>query len=113
MIALQPKGPFNFRQASFRRMVDMHDIGLLDGVPPARTGLDHAAAQPYFHAVNRNGQVEVSGLTHASAGHRSRRQDRDDDGIFAEWRWKDGRLTVRNDRYGVHPLFYFGGPREI
>jgi asparagine synthase (glutamine-hydrolysing) len=94
-------------------MVDMHDTRLLDGLPCAAAGLDDAAAQPYFHAVIRRGQVEVSGLTQASVGHRVRRQNRDDDGIFAEWRWEDGRLTVHNDRYGVHPLFYFGDTREV
>jgi asparagine synthase (glutamine-hydrolysing) len=34
-------------------------------------------------------------------------------GIFAEWAWDGLRLTVRNDRYGFYPLFYYQGPHEI
>jgi asparagine synthase (glutamine-hydrolysing) len=34
-------------------------------------------------------------------------------GLFAEWEWDGQRLTVRNDRYGFYPLFYYQGPHEI
>lgn len=35
------------------------------------------------------------------------------DGVFAEWSWDGTRLTVRNDRYGCYPLYYFTRPGEI
>src|SRR5439155_1603673 len=35
------------------------------------------------------------------------------DGVFAEWKWDGRRLRVRNDRYGVHPLFYYATANEI
>ncbi|MET7571738.1 asparagine synthetase B family protein [Streptomyces sp. NPDC005492] len=28
------------------------------------------------------------------------------EGIFAAWRWDGARLLARNDRYGMHPLYY-------
>jgi hypothetical protein len=46
-------------------------------------------------------------------GHRISRADGSHDGIFAEWRWDGRRLTVRNDRYGFQPLFYFCAASEI
>ena len=35
------------------------------------------------------------------------------DGVFAEWCWDGQRLTVKNDRYGFYPLFYYQCPGEI
>lgn len=29
------------------------------------------------------------------------------DGIFAEWLWDGTELVVKNDRYGLYPLYYF------
>jgi len=34
-------------------------------------------------------------------------------GIFAEWEWDGRRLEVRNDRYGILPLFFCQNEREI
>jgi len=36
-----------------------------------------------------------------------------DDGIFVEWHWDGEVLTVRNDRYGIYPLFYAGDNKKI
>ncbi|HUI25388.1 MAG TPA: asparagine synthase-related protein [Candidatus Kryptonia bacterium] len=35
------------------------------------------------------------------------------DGVFAEWNWDGQRLTVRNDRYGCYPLYYFADALEV
>jgi len=29
------------------------------------------------------------------------------EGLYAEWNWHGGTLTVRNDRYGIYPLYWF------
>ena len=34
-------------------------------------------------------------------------------GIFAEWHWDGNEVLVRNDRYGMQPLFYFVRPAEL
>ncbi len=36
-----------------------------------------------------------------------------DDGIFVQWRWNGETLTVENDRYGIHPLFYCARAESI
>ena len=35
------------------------------------------------------------------------------DGIFAKWDWDGERLVVRNDRYGLYPLYYFQNGNTI
>lgn len=35
------------------------------------------------------------------------------DGIWAGWTWDGTRLTVRNCRYGLYPLYYFVGADEV
>ena len=35
------------------------------------------------------------------------------EGVFAEWSWDGGRLTVTNDRFGLYPLFYTEGDGKI
>jgi len=36
-----------------------------------------------------------------------------DDGIFAQWRWADGRLEIERDRWGVQPLFWSVTPTSV
>lgn len=59
------------------------------------------AENSLFQAAVKHGRLRVSGSDHCFLGHRAA-----DDGIFAEWSWDGQRLTVRNDRYGMYPLFY-------
>ncbi|MFI9167934.1 asparagine synthetase B family protein [Streptomyces lincolnensis] len=35
------------------------------------------------------------------------------EGIFAAWEWDGDRLLARNDRYGMHPLYYRAGASSL
>lgn len=59
------------------------------------------AENSFFQATVTHGRVAVSGPDKCFFGHRVA-----DDGIFAEWSWDGQRLNVRNDRYGMYPMFY-------
>src|ERR687887_1704648 len=51
--------------------------------------------------------VHASGQPHFFRGHTiPRRAGQRRDGIYGEWHWDGEELTVRNDRYGVLPLFF-------
>ena len=76
-------------------------------------GRDRALAAPWFHAVRGRAGVDVSGDADVFRGHRIPHGDGTPDGVFAEWKWDGRRLRVRNDRYGVHPLFYYATANEI
>lgn len=52
-------------------------------------------------------QVRSRGIHKCSFGHKIVESGRLTDGIFAEWEWDGETLTVRNDRYGIYPLYYF------
>jgi len=55
--------------------------------------------------------VHTQGAPRWSGGHRLRSATCETaDGIFAEWTWDGRRLSIANDRYGFHPLFYTQGP---
>jgi asparagine synthase (glutamine-hydrolysing) len=72
-------------------------------------------AEPFFRAttVGRSG-YETAGNPLCAFGHKLEPTARDiPDGIFAEWSWDGSRLTVRNDRYGAYPIYYFTRPGEI
>lgn len=60
----------------------------------------------YFQAKKRDGTVSVVGEPHAEYGWRPT-------GSFAEWEWDGKCLTVRNDRYGIYPIFYHRSPDGI
>jgi hypothetical protein len=49
--------------------------------------------------------IAVSGALECRVGHRVAAHGGVDDGIFAGWQWRDGRLTIEQDRYGLFPLF--------
>ena len=54
-----------------------------------------------------DGTVRCRGDSRFSRGHKIvRREDEPPDGIYAEWQWDGAELVVRNDRYGVSPLFF-------
>jgi hypothetical protein len=53
------------------------------------------------------GEATIDGARHAAFGHHlGARNGAEADGIFAEWHWDGRRLVVRNDRYGLQPLFH-------
>ena len=63
--------------------------------------------EPCFTVAMRGSVIEASGPARFFRGHIIDTGRTDcPDGIFAEWSWDGRRLTVRNDRYGVAPLFY-------
>lgn len=66
---------------------------------------------PYFLAINRDEHWETLGQADAECGHSFPSANHDvDEGIFARWHWNGTRLVVHNDRYGIHPLFWFRPP---
>lgn len=67
-----------------------------------------ADRDPWVRLSPEDGSWRLSGCPSWSGGHRIPRGPAvPDDGVFAAWRWEDGRLIVENDRYGLQPLFYF------
>ncbi|MFP4683121.1 MAG: asparagine synthase-related protein [Ectothiorhodospira sp.] len=66
-----------------------------------------ARERPWFTARYRGGEVSTEGTPSCQLGHQlDNRTGPTPDGIFVEWHWDGTTLTVRNDRYGIHPLFY-------
>jgi len=63
---------------------------------------------PFFYAAREGSGVVIRGTPSCRLGHcLAGRDGIDSDGIFAEWHWDGERLVVRNDRYGLFPLYYF------
>lgn len=63
--------------------------------------------RPWFEVRHRGGTTHTRGTPHCHLGHRLDHGGRHGpDGVFAQWDWDGHRLVVRNDRYGIHPLFY-------
>ena len=61
-----------------------------------------------FYVAVRDGCAVTAGTPQFFRGHTvSRGHNLPPDGIFASWLWDGRTLTVRNDRYGVSPLFYW------
>ena len=54
-----------------------------------------------FFCVEKKGEV-----WNARGDFNARLGDARPDGIFAEWRWNDGKLILTNDRYGFYPIYY-------
>lgn len=63
---------------------------------------------PWFAITKSDRTAEFAGFPLAGFGHRlpPGAQGRPD-GVFAQWHWDGGRLSVTNDRYGFFPLFWF------
>ena len=71
---------------------------------------------PYIHLLKMAGEVKVSGsATHFEGNDTGSNSFADSPtrGVFAFWSWSENRLTIRNDRYGFYPLFYFVRQNEI
>jgi asparagine synthetase B (glutamine-hydrolysing) len=61
-----------------------------------------------LHVRLRHGVPDTRGEVRFFRGHLlPRGAAAEPDGIFAAWQWDGQRVTVRNDRYGVAPLFYW------
>ncbi len=71
-------------------------------------------AEPYFSAKQRHGRVETRGLTSCLLGHQTTTgANGQGQEVFAGWTWDGNCLTVRNDRYGFYPLYYFARDGEV
>lgn len=54
-----------------------------------------------------SGSFLATGKVSASLGYRySGSCASEGEGVWAEWNWNDGKLTVRNDRFGFLPVYY-------
>ena len=68
----------------------------------------------FLHIRREADGFEIAGPAAGMAGHKIQNSGRTvPDGIFAEWAWDGGRLQIRNDRYGFHPIYYFANRDEI
>lgn len=77
-------------------------------------GILSSREQPWFAARFAGGETTIEGTAHCLLGHRlALGRDGIPDGIFVAWDWDGETLTVRNDRYGIHPLFYASHGGEI
>ncbi|AHK79785.1 hypothetical protein M911_12180 [Ectothiorhodospira haloalkaliphila] len=73
-----------------------------------------AHERPWFSACLRGGEVSVGGTPSCQLGHRlENASGAAPDGVFVDWHWDGNTLTVRNDRYGIYPLFYVCHGGEI
>ena len=68
---------------------------------------------PFFFGTCSQGKLKVWGDTARFFGHELPCQHGRTDGIFAAWAWDGEILRVRNDRYGLFPLFYYAKGSEI
>lgn len=65
------------------------------------------APKPFFRATLKSGFVHSEGAPSCLLGRRvPLGVGQPDDGVFVEWVWDGQRLIVKNDRYGLYPLFY-------
>ncbi|MGH9141588.1 MAG: asparagine synthase-related protein [Vicinamibacterales bacterium] len=62
---------------------------------------------PVFSARQSNDGFVTSGPAIFGTGRRS------GEGVFAQWQWRDGRLEIQRDRWGVQPLFWSVTDRSV
>ena len=78
------------------------------------TGTAHAPLDAFIHVRLRQGALEAHGESSFFRGHTiPRGAGEKPDGVFVRWEWDGTRLTVRNDRYGMAPLFYWADVTQI
>ncbi len=71
-------------------------------------------SKPVFSAnIEKDGRTTTRGPEKGLLGHKIKRAGARPDGVFVEWEWVNGRLTVRNDRYGCYPFYYYADDREV
>jgi len=70
--------------------------------------------EPFIHIRRAASGFELKGLANCALGHKIQNPARTDvDGIFVDWSWDGSCLTVRSDRYGFYPVYYFAYSNEI
>lgn len=70
-----------------------------------------AKRYPWFSVRWKGGRAEAAGDPSYKHGHViDRGAGRLKDGIWSEWSWDGSKLTIRNDRYGFDPLYYWHDP---
>src|SRR5262245_15226817 len=68
----------------------------------------------FLHIRHEANGFRIEGNAAGMLGHKIRGLGQSGtDGVFVEWSWDGSRLQVRNDRYGVYPLYYFANGDEI
>jgi asparagine synthetase B (glutamine-hydrolysing) len=76
--------------------------------------LDPSVARaPFLHLRLVEGQTTARGVTTCRLGQPLDFGRAIPDGAFAAWTWDGSTLTVRNDRYGLQPLFYWSHDAEL
>jgi asparagine synthase (glutamine-hydrolysing) len=69
-------------------------------------------ATPHIAVRMERDEPAVDGQTSGTFGREMRRASGGSDGVFATWTWDGRRLTVRNDRYGFQPIYYWAHGRH-
>lgn len=80
------------------------------------TDILELARPDLFHArVRGDGSVETEGPGERLIGRQVRHPREGDrpDGVWVRWVWRDGTLTVTNDRHGYLPLYYMATGDEV
>jgi len=76
--------------------------------------MDSIQQSTYFRVRVSNEKTTCEGVSDCVLGHQiDRGRNTAPDGIFVEWHWKNDVLTVRNDRYGMYPAFYYASETEF
>lgn len=71
-------------------------------------------AKPFVQARLDGGKLSIRGVAAWFGGHVLRlTPDGATDGIFAAWLANEHGIEVRNDRYGMYPLYYFSTEQEF
>ncbi len=69
---------------------------------------------PYLHLRHDADGTRWTGMAAHRLGHRvGENVAGHSDGVYAEWDWDGTRLEIRNDRYGMYPLYYYAGRDEF
>ncbi len=78
------------------------------------TARDFIRQTTCFRVVIRDKVPVPEGMKECLLGHQiPRGPGSTPDGIFVEWHWDGDTITVRNDRYGMYPAFYYATKTEF
>jgi hypothetical protein len=80
-----------------------------------RDPLERDQVDLFYAHRNAQGDVLVEGQHHRVVGRQVRHRLEGDrpDGVWIEWRWQDGILTLTGDRHGYLPVYYVAERDEI
>jgi asparagine synthase (glutamine-hydrolysing) len=90
----------------------LDSIPVMAGVKKEALPLFHSDQGFFFHAKNIDGKVHAKGSMSCFLGHKVNVTGRQE-GIFAQWLWDGRTLSVKNDRYGFYPLYYYARNNEL